>query len=360
MVRSSDEFGPADGEAMRFRRQWALLPRSSPLRGGWRTLDLGHDYALQHHADLVVHTRRFEAGIAAVVGIAVDTRAPSADAIDALRSLDACEIASWLLHAAGAYALLVSDASGLRVFTDPAALMPVFHSRDAVASTPGLIPGLSEDSELASDYALRSPDEQYTGSLTQYRGVRYLTANHCLELRSGSRQRFWPLADDSSISTDEAVARISELMRGIMVGFYRQGHIVQSLTGGKDTRVVLAASRELVGKADVFTISSGKATERDVAVARELASVGGFPLNVVDSHQAADWLLELYDENCARLSIGSRRSISDACLKLSGPDVIHIGGILGEIFRAHYWPSADPTFISHHTFTNEFVNKAPR
>src|SRR5262249_28754402 len=212
----------------------AVLSAASATRGGWRTLDLGHGYALQHHPELVIHTRRLESGLATTVGIAVDTRAPEADALASLATLDTGAIDSWLLHTAGAYALLVSDETSVRVFTDPAALMPIFHSRNAAASTPGLIPGLSKDLELASEFSLRSPDEQYTGSLTPYRDVKYLTANHSFDLSSGATRRFWPVPDDQRVSTDEAVARISQLMRRIMAGYYGQGHIVQSLTGGKD------------------------------------------------------------------------------------------------------------------------------
>lgn len=359
MLRHSKEFGPADIESVRFRRQWVLLPAGSPVRVGWRTVELAHSYMLQYHPDLVVHTRQFGAGIAAILGIAVDTRAPNADAVHGMTSLDTSGITSWLLHAAGAYALVVSDADGLRVFTDPAALMPIFFSRDVVASTPALIPGLTEDVELAREYTLHGSDDQYTGSLTPYRDIKYLTANHCLEMFSGAKYRFWPLAENYSLSTDEAVTQIADLMIRIMAGYYRQGHIVQSLTGGKDTRVVLAASRDVIRDADVFTIRSSGVSGSDITIAQQLASIGGFPLNIVDSTHAPTWLLSLYDENCARMSIGTRRSISDACLQLSGTNVIHIGGILGEIFRAHYWPSGDPTVVSHHTFTNEFVNKAP-
>jgi hypothetical protein len=93
------------------------------------------------------------------------------------------------------------------------------------------------------------------GDASMYEEVKALLPNHYLNLRTGQSHRFWPDADLKGMSSQEAVAESSRLLRGLMVSARQRFGLALSLTAGWDSRVMLALSRDMARDLYCFTLA---------------------------------------------------------------------------------------------------------
>ncbi len=356
-------------QRLRLRRQWALLPADSPAPEGWTRTPLGANKALFTHPDTRHVSASGAAGALHLLGLAVSPRRPSLDLESALR--ECLEIESpeeavvKLLHElAGTYALVRVQGQGEGathfLYTDPAAMMGIYHAQGLAASTPTLLPGLVRDEALDREFPFGGANDWYPGSLTPYLGVRALIANHRLCLESGEAERFWPDRAPEPRSKSEGLAEIAELMRGTVTGLLARGPVLCSLTGGRDSRVSLAAAREHVREIGFFTLRGPSVKPCDLEYSAELARRFGLVRHVIDVPEAPGWLVDWYDELTAGMAGGARRDIVGACRLIAGRELIHLNGNLGAITKSFFWPSPNPGRLETRALAKEFATKSPR
>ncbi len=86
--------------------------------------------------------------------------------------------------------------------------------------------------------------------LTSRQGARRLTPNHALDLTDFSARRIWPTAefckrpDQTEAATHDQVQEAAKIVQRHMRAILAQGETVLYLSGGHDSRMVLAAGRE--------------------------------------------------------------------------------------------------------------------
>ena len=260
---------------------------------------------------------------------------------------------------AGTYVVVVQEGTSTRLYTDPAALMGVHYTGQSAASTPSLLPGLAEDPVVTGQYRFGGSDDWYTGSATPFRGVRVLLANHCLDLDTGERWRFWPRAEPERQGAKESVALACQLLEGMVTGAASLGPLLVSLTGGRDSRVSLAAARNLTDRCQFFTVRNPLVKACDLRAPAELAERHGLKHFFVDDPGPDPMVLELYDEISGGLAIGARREIVGACALLATGDHLHLNGNLGALTKAFFWAGDRPSEVSESVFLREFVHRPP-
>jgi hypothetical protein len=297
-----------------------------------------------------------------VIGTAVFPSAPEANLNDLLCVGPDCTDAATsrdLYKLGGIYVLLRCDRDTVHVYTDPAGMMGVYYGQGRAASTPSLLPNLKRNERVDREYSFRGSDDWYPGSLCPFHNVKALLANHCLDVTTGRIKRFWPTDRPRAISFERGIDSACVLLQGMMTGVCQLGSVAVSLTGGRDSRVNLAAARRLVDRLKFFTIRGKSTTGCDFEYPKRLAESFGLSHHFVDVTPPPARLLEHYDEIAAGMSLGGRRDIIGACWQLAGESYIHVNGNLGALTKGFYWPSKCPHDVKLGTFLREFVSRSP-
>lgn len=237
--------------------------------------------------------------IGVVLGIAVGTQAETAPHRLKLR-FDSTFPGFWdmfemfLNDAAGRYGFVIATQGQTRLYTDPVGMIgAVYNAEDGLVAASPL---------LAIKRELR-PNPKFDPDIIRDRGgkislfhtmdvaVRRLNPNSYLDLDTFIPHRFWPRDERFAPQPDtllDLYARIIAAARS-NIGEIADSHRCSlPLTGGMDSRLLLAFAGDHLGKIDqVYTHINNYATRRDAAVAAELCRVAGVPHHVHDKRDFA-------------------------------------------------------------------------
>jgi hypothetical protein len=126
-----------------------------------------------------------------------------------------------------------------------------------VASTPTLVPPAGdEDCELIRAVMVPGFDNWYPFGLTPRRGVARLLPNHFLDLQRWESVRHWPAGEIAECrDVTSAVSEFADIVKRSVGAVAQSGPFYACLTGGRDSRVVLACSRQFLRNATLFTVA---------------------------------------------------------------------------------------------------------
>lgn len=257
---------------------------------------------LAAHADLNVCGAARDGKEIVLLGYLLNPGKPEADdeeivrglleAFDRCRSLD--ELFPHTYSLSGRWILIVADDTEARLFNDAAGYRQVHYCSTAsgevwCASQPGMLAdllGLAEDRAARAFIdacSARDPQYWWPGDTSLYREAVHLQANHYLDLRTGHAQRYWPRTDLVRLPFEQVVAENAALLRGLLRGAARRYDLALPLTAGRDTRLLLAASRDVVETLYIFTLMYWDLTpaSADVRVPTRLLARLGLPHHVI-------------------------------------------------------------------------------
>lgn len=152
----------------------------------------------------------------------------------------------------GRFALLAVDGVALRMVQDPIGAQTVFSSDEhrSAASHASLLAEYWGLSRSRSMHALMQMPEQKAkttrflpGDRSLYDGVRLLPPNVELDLRSGATARYWPHSPLAQTDRDDVLAVWDEYFENYARHLSGYGGVVLGLTGGVDSRGMIAALR---------------------------------------------------------------------------------------------------------------------
>ncbi len=361
LLSAARPVSPEDVNAVRLRRQWVISRDAAPPLPSWRGVELNGRYSLWHHPETRLMRASAPGSLLLVIGVPLVEGGLSAlrDELPRVAAGPMEGIAAFLHGVAGTYVLLHATASEVTLYTDPAGMLAAFRGHGRVASTPSLLGPLERDTRLDAAFPFQPGNDWYPGDLTPFVGVRAVSANHALAIEADTSWRFWPVEESPRIGHREAVERLASVLRRNVAATTEQGVALCSVTGGKDSRVNVAASREHLDEVAFFTLRREEEATCDVEVATELARTGALDHRVVTASPPPAWLTALYDEMTQGLSIGARREVIGGVNQLAGPDRIHINGLLGELAQARYWPSRNPSEVHSRVFRKNFLDSPP-
>jgi hypothetical protein len=362
-LRRSRPLTPEALADLRLRRQWVITRRSDEIEHPWPRIDLDADFVLHHHPEARVQAGRMGDAGALTIGVAVSTSATAQDLdrqLAALGTADQDRVNRFLYDLCGTYVLLRYRPGEVTLYTDPAGLMTVYRGNGRVASSPSLLGVLQRDAALDREFAFGPDNDWYPGTLTPFVGVVALPANHALDLATGGTRRTWPHPPIAAISSEEGTQRIASLLRTLAGRVLERGPVICSLTGGKDSRVNLAAIGDRHEEVEFFTIRADGIKTCDLEIPVILARRFGLEHTVVEAGPPPRWLLGLYDEIAAGLAIGGRRSIAEASSRIAGTDYIHLNGNLGGVTKSYFWHTRHPRRLRRRSLSKEFAHTSPR
>lgn len=240
-----------------------------------------------------------------------------------------------------------------RLYLGPTHSVVYSPTRQAVATTHNLIPGLERDEALSRDYDPLASNGFYAFGLTAFKGLHRLLPNHYLDLASLEPVRHWPLepperVSDGRIAAAELVDHSRRLVRGLL---QENNRLRISLSAGNDSRAILAVTRPLIEseEADVRLFTSygnDLASRVDLHAAQRLAKIAGLPHAAVKRRpqpsraQGVQRMFVRVGESFAGPILSARRLHEPPEQLGVGPEEeqgFHLPGMGGDAGRAHYW-----------------------
>jgi hypothetical protein len=242
--------------SLQYPNQFIIGPSHPDLPGDWTKVEISSTLRITVRQGLhVCNISRAGKGLL-LIGYIIDPLNPTAsdqDIIEELVGLVDAEHQFYKRCSAlgGRWILIYSGKQGHRLVGDATGLRQVFYTDKNkcdelwLASQPRLLADLKgfrvddKAAELIDSHSFRTYTEfRWPGAGSPYSEVRHLLPNHCLDLTSGKCHRFWPDSPIATVQLEEAADKVSELLRGFMVGAAERFNLAVSLTAGLDSRVV--------------------------------------------------------------------------------------------------------------------------
>jgi len=340
-----------------FRRQFLLGPRPFAPTSAWTCRSLRHGLTLSTHPDLHVCTGSSGSSSVTLLGFAIDALHPerAEQEIVSLLARDAPDIttlASLTKPLAGRWVIIYQNQAGSYILTDPCGFRSVFYYGDDrgfwCGSQPEIIKancGLSWNTDAKLLQFMTSPDfagkqSVWVGAQTVYAGCLHLMPNHYLDVGRHEQVRFCPVEPISVREPSAVVETAGMLLRNILAGITARGNVLMALTAGWDTRLLLAASRDVSAKIQYWTSNLGvlPADHRDVRIPFLLSKRLDIGLQVRNpSSHIPGWFISALSRNVTGARVLPAASVVHADL-MTGEERLTIGGDAGELCRNMWDP----------------------
>lgn len=313
-------------ERLKFRRQFIAGPEPCRPNNHWSAAVVSEHLVLSYHEDLNCEIVEDGGKKVILLGIAIDCESPFKSESDIASSLlkDFRSLTS-LIEAtkplAGRWVVICKDADDkVYAFNDPCGLRQIYyHFEDNstwFASQPTLI-NTVKDLTLSSDDSLHAfhqskeyldKQSSWIGNKTIWENCYHLMPNHYLDVINQTATRFFPgiiniTKTDPNAFTDDA----SEWLRNIMNGLAHRYDLNIALTSGFDSRMLLAASSEIIDNVSFYIDDLGilKYHHDEMYIPVNLSKKLNLDLQVVKNHEdVPGWFKKLLSENVwnARIS----------------------------------------------------------
>ena len=279
----------------------------------------------------------------------------------------------------GRWILIANNGSRVTVFTDALAQRPVFYTPHLTngevwcAAQPAIIASILglEPSRPALEFAdaqQRNGRQEFwfPNDWSAYEEIKLLLPNHYLDLTNAQARRFWPTSCLPRLSVRQAVKEAARQLRGLMQSAGSRFSLAVLITAGWDSRVVLAATRNLKTEISylTFNLGSARTAESDLSVPARLLPKLGKSHDVVDVPERMDpEFQQLYLQNTS-MAHECWGPTAEALLKHLRSSAVRVTGNGSETVRQQFRPSAGRDAITAETLAafawtkEEFAIKA--
>jgi hypothetical protein len=114
----------------------------------------------------------------------------------------------------------------------------------------------------------------WPGDSSPFREIHHLIPNHILDLGTSHVKRYWPRNAMVRTSPNEVVGQVCQMLRNLLKGVSQRHQLAMAITAGWDSRVLLAASREISAEVLYYTLLYPPYTfeSRDIHIPSKLLS----------------------------------------------------------------------------------------
>lgn len=281
--------------------QFLLGPCLTAYPEGWVKMELEGELQLCTHPELNVTRKTVQDRSLTLIGYLLDPDRPKATDEDIVTRLLEDNSGLDALIAATArlgerWILIATFGNKRYLFHDPFRLRQVFYTDPKctgsllVMSQPKIgaeLLNLTIDDaaqQYIDSYEFRSESEyKWPGTGTPYNEIRHLLPNHYLDLNTGSCHRHWPNRQLEQMDLNEAVPQLSTLFKGLLEAAATRFDLALAVTAGIDSRLVLAASKDVRDKITYFTVRQYMAPDdhADIVVSGKLLNRLGLDHTIV-------------------------------------------------------------------------------
>ena len=211
---------------------------------------------------------------------------------------------------------------------------------------------------LASETILKYREPWFPGASTPFAEVKHLLPNHLLDLKTGSVRRYWPREQLTRYGLKEGAAKAAGMLQKLMLAANQRFDLAMALTGGYDSRIVFAASKDIVPDLYVFSMIYHKLTPQspDITLAGELAEFAGVPHHVFNCSQPMDEdFAYLYSHNLEKTYQSYGNIVYGRFMNLDQNKVV-VKSVVNEIARCFYYRNG----VYPYKVTAEFLCKVSK
>ena len=268
-----------------FRRQFILGPELPNDLPHWKSREVENGLYLSTHPDLQVTSAVSKGNTVILLGYILDPYNPTwtdedimTDVVREITSID--DVPDAIFHCCGRFVLIARINGKLGIFHDPGALRQIYYYIDSdnrcwLASQPTALAnrlGLHVDDTILDDFNRshlfsKTSDYWFPGTITLYSAIKRLSPNHYFDMRNGKAVRYWPRKPIPRITIPECIDECSSLLKGILSSASMRFNLCFGISSGLDSRVLLAASKDVAKEIQFFTQKPSELDDEDAEVA---------------------------------------------------------------------------------------------
>lgn len=348
---------------LEFRRQFIMGNRI--VMEDWVQTIVNDRYFLSTHEDLQVNQILENGKELTLIGYIVNPHEPDHTNIDCLKAIfnnvnSQKDIVEELYIYAGRFVLIGVIDGEMLIITDPCSLRQVYYTAlDGhlwFSSQPNLLANyfnipIRQDAKLLefiNSQAYEDFQRFWVGDDCIYENVRHLMPNHYFSIGNKEAIRYW-VNHEKSITIDESVNKASEILKGSMDAIANRGRLIQGLTAGWDSRMLLAASKDIKNNIQFWTllVHNSKTKSIDLKIAEKLAEKLNLNLlviyNLIDLREEIDIAIKKNVTQGETHTTGATRTVQFYYDNFQ--ECINVYGNCSEIAR-NYYGSDHPSVIT--------------
>jgi len=342
---------------LKLRRQFILGPYFIEGFPTWNKISINKSMFLTVHPDLEITKTSYSNNSITLMGYILDPYNPLSSNLDICNRLlrqirSADDLFQHIEPMGGRFAIILNYDGNLRIFTDAIGLRPVYYARNSgvmwCASQPGSISkqlGLEFGKDtwnefLNSRFFKNNPEHWYPGDSSP--GIFHLLPNQYLNLNTGETVRYWPKKILNPMPLQECVEQASDILQRLMKAAFHRFKLALSITAGYDTRLLLAASKQISKDIVIFTQVHPRINEKhmDIWVPSTLLTKLGLKHVLVRCTPSIDdeflEFLEIYKHNFPTARSSRALMIYYQYKYWNKSGMILVLGTGGELFRCKY------------------------
>jgi hypothetical protein len=249
-----------------FCRQFILGSKFVEIEG-WNKIPINEDLFLTIHPDLKTSQSTYNNINLTLLGYMIDPSNNYISDLDILNNIcknskSFIDVLKNTYNYNGRWIIIYNDKNETKVFNDCIGSRQLCYVRKNneiwCASQSSLLSYCLnielDDNDLLTNFIKSSEFEMQEkflpGDSTLYRDVKHLIPNHYLDLNLGKSIRYYPSEHFKNIQMNDAIEFASKILQGSMVNANKRFNLMLAITGGLDSRVALAASKDI--KQDIF------------------------------------------------------------------------------------------------------------
>lgn len=249
-----------------------------------------------------------------------------------------------LSRLAGRWVLIVGSPSTTRIYHDACGLKSVFYTMGSsqervVASQPALIEDIGStvrDLNIVDQIEQGSNWGCWPVNVTPYLNVAQLIPNHWLDLDTGRTGRYWPTSTVQERPLKDVASEMADMISKTIGAMASRDKLTFSVTGGIDSRMLIACCPEAVRRQSTFfTIKTKTTPGYDISIPKRIEKMADLDYRVF-SPEPSPVPTEVLHANVGSMILYESVAGTHAQAEAVG-DQVHCIGITSEVFRCRYY-----------------------
>lgn len=272
-------------DSLQFAKQFLITSTSldNPLIFNWTVSKIMGGYHFYTHPKLNVTRTHNPENEFIGLGIFLDPRCIPADDRQIIQRLcETCqnfgELEAALAGLGGRWALIASINGESRIYHDATGQKSVFfHTSESnekyICSQPSLLDALQitpKNRELVQEFEKFPNPGSWPINIVPYQGVTQLLPNYYLNMQDLSITRYWPVENFEPLSVTIAAQKMASLLKSLTQAATHRRACMLNLTGGYDSRLILASAENMWPKCEFFTVKRTDSPSHDISIPKKL------------------------------------------------------------------------------------------
>lgn len=263
-----------------YRKQYVIAPFYIERFESWNRLKINDRLYITFHPDISVSKVESESSSITVIGYILDPtniNYTDENILDHLlsKSSSVNDLVKLLDNYGGRWVIVYENGGNTFIINDAAGLRQVFYTYDENGdfwcSSHSKI--LSEELNIERSREFENLSDLpgfdangefwFPSGVSHYVNVKHLVPNHYLDVRQRKSCRYFPYESLAEIDFNDSVKLSSNLIKGLLLAASKRFKLALPITAGWDSRVLLAASKDIKDDIYFYTLKYSYMSPKD-------------------------------------------------------------------------------------------------